>query len=201
MSMKLLLASGNRHKLDEVAAILREAGVDIDLLGADAIGGMPDVAEDAGSFAGNARQKARALVDRVPAGTWVLADDSGLCVDYLKGAPGVISSRFAGPEASDGDNTRLLLDQLSGIPPAKRSAHFRCVLILVGPGGDEVLFDGRCSGRIAPEPSGDGGFGYDPVFVPDGHSVSFAELDAEEKNRISHRAVAMRQLVDWLRKV
>ncbi|MEZ5278563.1 MAG: RdgB/HAM1 family non-canonical purine NTP pyrophosphatase [Opitutaceae bacterium] len=196
--MKLFLASGNRHKLGEVAAILRDAGLTVDLNGADAIGGMPDVDEDAGSFAGNARKKARALADRVPAGSWVLADDSGLCVDFLKGAPGVISSRFAGPDASDCDNTRLLLERLSGIPEAERSAHFRCVLILLGPDGEEALFDGRCHGRIAAEPSGYGGFGYDPVFVPDGHSVSFAELDADAKNRISHRAVALAQMVDWL---
>lgn len=199
MSMKLYLATGNRHKAEEVSAILAGAGCPVRVFGAEAIGGMPEVEEDTGSFEGNARKKARALAGQAPAGAWVLADDSGLCVDDLGGAPGVISSRYAGPDATDEANTHLLLDRLAGTASEGRRAHFKCVLVLTGPDGFERVFEGRCHGRIAMEPSGEGGFGYDPVFVPDGHTVSFAALENAVKNSISHRAVALRGLVDWLR--
>jgi len=110
----------------------------------------------------------------------------------------VFSSRFAGSEASDEANIRLLLDRLEDVPLEERSAHFRCVIVLLEPDGREKVFDGRCPGRISLGTSGKGGFGYDPIFVPSGYEVSFAELPAAEKNRISHRAAALRLLADWI---
>jgi len=198
MSMNFYLATGNPHKLEEFVAIFSSVRPAVRVRGADSVGGMPPVVEDGFDFVDNARIKACALRRLVPAGAAVIADDSGLCVDFLDGQPGVRSSRFAGKEASDEANTRLLLDRLEGVPPGKRSAHFRCVLVVLEPGGGERVFDGRCSGRIAAEPSGRGGFGYDPVFVPSGYSISFAELSADEKNRISHRGAALRLLAEWL---
>lgn len=200
MSMRYYLATGNPHKLEEFEAILSAVRQDIMVEGADAAGGMPPVEENADSFVGNAWIKARALNLRVPEGGAVLADDSGLCVEFLEGAPGVYSSRFAGAEATDEANNRLLLDLLEGVPPEERIAHFRCVIVLLEPDGREKVFDGRCHGRISVGASGKGGFGYDPVFVPSGYEVSFAELPAAEKNRISHRAVALRLLADWIQK-
>ena len=198
MSMRFFLATGNRHKLEEVVAILSAVRPDIRIEGAEAMGGMPTVDENGASFLDNARIKARALEQRVPEGGSVLADDSGLCVDFLGGAPGVYSSRYSGLEASDEANTRLLLDRLKDVPAEQRTAHFRCVIVLLEPGGEERVFDGRCHGRISVEPSGKGGFGYDPVFVPSGHEISFAQLPVVEKNRISHRAIALRKLAAWL---
>jgi XTP/dITP diphosphohydrolase len=200
MSMRYYLATGNPHKLEEFEAILSAVRPGLRVEGADAVGGMPPVEEDADSFLGNAQIKARALKLRVPEGGTVLADDSGLCVDFLDGAPGVYSSRFAGVEASDEANIRLLLDRLEGVPPEERIAHFRCVIVLLEPDGGERVFDGRCHGQISVGTSGKGGFGYDPVFVPSGYEVSFAQLPGAEKNRISHRAVALRLLADWIQK-
>ena len=198
MLMRYYLATGNPHKLEEFEAILSTVSPDITVEGADAVGGLPPVEENADSFVGNARIKARALKPRIPEGGTILADDSGLCVDFLDGAPGVYSSRFAGAEVSDEANIRLLLDRLEDVPLEERSAHFRCVIVLLEPDGRERVFDGRCQGRISVVASGIGGFGYDPVFVPSGYEVSFAELPVSEKNRISHRAVALNQLVDWI---
>jgi XTP/dITP diphosphohydrolase len=198
MSMRFFLATGNRHKLEEVVAILSTVRPDIRVEGAEAMGGMPAVDENGASFLDNARIKARALEQRVPEGGSVLADDSGLCVDFLGGEPGVYSSRYAGLGASDEANIRLLLDRLKGVPAEQRTAHFRCVIVLLEPGGRERVFDGRCHGRISVEQSGHGGFGYDPVFVPSGHDISFAQLPVVEKNRMSHRAIALRELAAWL---
>lgn len=197
--MKLYLATGNRHKLDEVRAILSGTLAEIEVQGADAVGGMPEVDESAPDFQGNARIKAHALKRQVPENAMVLADDSGLCVDCLGGAPGVRSSRFAGEDATDSANTELLLERMAEIPLELRSAHFRCVMVLVEPDGTEQVFDGRCAGRINLARSGDGGFGYDPVFQADGFEQSFAECPPDEKNRISHRSAALLQLADWMR--
>jgi len=196
--MKFYLATGNRHKLEESLAILSAANPDIRVEGADSVGGMPDVEENAVNFVENARTKARALKRRVPDGAAVFADDSGLCVDFLDGDPGVFSSRYAGTGASDEANIRLLLNRLSGVPLAERTAHFRCVVVLLESGGGEKVFDGRCPGRIAIEATGRGGFGYDPIFLPSDFDVTFAELPAAEKNRVSHRACALRLLANWL---
>ena len=160
---------------------------------------MPEVIEDTGTFVGNARKKARALLARLPAPAWVLADDSGLCVDALGGAPGVDSAYYAGSPGDPAANLRKLVEVLSHTPPPKRDAHFTCVLVLVGSDGSEAVFEGRCEGTLQTAPAGGAGFGYDPLFVPAGHRLTFAEMDESEKNRISHRALAWKALADHLR--
>ena len=196
--MKIYLASGNAHKAREFQALADAGGLPVAIVSAVAVGGMPPVAEDTGSFAGNARKKARALQERLPADAWALADDSGLCVDALGGAPGVESAYYAGPRASGAENLAKLVAVLRDVPAAQRGAHFVCVLVLVGPGGEEHVFEGRSDGRLRREPAGAGGFGYDPVFVPDGYEGTFAELPGEVKNRISHRGRAWAALAAWL---
>jgi XTP/dITP diphosphohydrolase len=166
--------------------------------GAAAIGGMPPVEETAVTFSGNALLKARALQKLAPAGAWVLADDSGLEVQALGGAPGIYSARYAGAGAPDGANTEKLLRELEIIPRAARAARFVCVLALLGPGGEEKIFEGECRGRIGRTLAGGGGFGYDPVFFPDGLDKTFAELGDDVKNKISHRARALQKLFNHL---
>jgi len=171
-----------------------ESGLGVRIIPAKA---MPAVEEDTGTFAGNARKKARALRDTLPGGAWVLADDSGVCVDALGGVPGVESAYYAGPQGDGAANLRKLVDALRDMPEEKRGAHFLCVLVLLGPGGSEQVFEGRCQGRMIREPAGGGGFGYDPLFVPDGFNRTYAELGDEVKSRISHRAEAWRKLAEW----
>ena len=184
--MELLIATRNRHKLAEIRAIFAPAGCE--LLAADDVPGLPsDVEEDADTFEGNALKKARALRDA--SGMWTLADDSGLEVAALGGAPGVRSARYAGEPCDNARNNEKLLAELRGVED--RRARFRCVLALCAPDGREWTLEGVCNGRIALRPSGGEGFGYDPLFLPDGHDTSFAAMAPEEKNRISHRARAL----------
>jgi XTP/dITP diphosphohydrolase len=201
MSMKLYLASGNPHKAGEFSAFAKAtadaAGLWVEIVSAGAAGGMPAVTEDAGTFAGNALKKAFALRARLPADAWVLADDSGLCVDALGGAPGVESAYYAGPQGDSTANLKKLAGAMRHVPNAQRGAHFTCVLVLAGAAG-EFVFEGRCDGRLLHEPHGEGGFGYDPLFVPEGHGQSFSELGPEIKNRLSHRARAWEKLAEWL---
>jgi XTP/dITP diphosphohydrolase len=196
--MKIYLASGNAHKAREFQALADASALPVEIVSAVAVGGMPPVAEDTGTFAGNARKKARALQERLPAGAWTLADDSGLCVDALDGAPGVESAYYAGPRASGAENLAKLVTVLRDLPEAPRRAHFLCVLVLVEAGGEEHVFEGRCDGALRREPAGTGGFGYDPLFVPDGHERTFAELGDAVKNRFSHRGRAWAALAAWL---
>ncbi len=199
--MKLYLASGNAHKAGEFQALAAAAELeDVEILSARAVGGMPAVDEDTGTFIGNARKKAQALRQIVPAAAWVLADDSGVCVDELGGAPGVESAYFAGPQGDSAANLRMLVERMRGVPDARRGAQFVCVLLLLGPDGVEQVFEGRCTGRLRHEPAGGAGFGYDPIFTPDGFVQSYAELGDEVKNRISHRARAFAAMVAWLRR-
>lgn len=198
MSTKLYLATGNRHKAEELTRWMEGRGLGWEVRAADAVGGMPAVEENAADFAGNARLKARALAAVVDGAGWVLADDSGLCVDALDGAPGVHSARYAGSGASDGDNLSKLLAALEGVPQERRRAAFHCVLCLVSPEGGERFFEGICPGRIIGERRGGGGFGYDPAFVPEGETRTFAELGAETKDRISHRGRALASLAEWI---
>ncbi|MDD2764105.1 MAG: RdgB/HAM1 family non-canonical purine NTP pyrophosphatase [Opitutaceae bacterium] len=198
MPLKLYLASGNAHKAREFQALADAAALPVEIISAVTVGGMPPVAEDTGTFAGNARKKARALKERLPPGAWALADDSGLCVDALGGAPGVESAYYAGPRASGAENLAKLVTVMREVPEERRAAHFVCVLVLAGPGGEEQRFEGRCDGTLRREPAGAGGFGYDPVFVPAGYARTFAELGEEEKNRLSHRGRAWAQLAAWL---
>ncbi|MDQ8200766.1 RdgB/HAM1 family non-canonical purine NTP pyrophosphatase [Pelagicoccus enzymogenes] len=196
--MKLYLATGNAHKIEELRAMLAAAGLAVEVFGPLEVGGMPEVVEDQDSFAGNALKKARALAALLPAGAYALADDSGLCVDALDGAPGVYSARYAGEDASDDDNTNKLLHILSALGEVDRSAGFQCHLALVSKGGEEQVFEGECRGRIIERKMGAGGFGYDPVFVPDGFSESFAQLTRAQKAGLSHRGKAMAKLIAWL---
>jgi XTP/dITP diphosphohydrolase len=203
--MNLFLATANRHKIEELTAILRASGVAAEVSAPSVLGGMPPVDEDGATFEANARKKALALAEKIPgsiagiSSAWAVADDSGLCVDALDGAPGVISARFAGAGASDAANTGKLLELLEQVAAPKRSAAFRCCIVAASPDGRTFAFEGRCPGRIINAPRGAGGFGYDPVFVPEGHDRTFAELPAEIKNRISHRARALEQFVAWLK--
>ena len=191
------LASGNRHKAEEFQRLADSSGLRVRIVPADP---MPEVEEDTGTFAGNARKKAQALQAQLPAGSWVLADDSGVCVDALGGAPGVESAYFAGPEHDAAANLRKLAEVMRGIPDGKRAARFVCVLVLLGPAGGEQVFEGRCEGVLAPEPAGGGGFGYDPLFIPAGFDRTYAQISEDEKNGISHRGRAWAQLAAWLRK-
>ena len=197
-AIPLYLASGNAHKAREFQALADASALPLEVISAAALGGMPPVVEDAGSFAGNGRKKAWALKPRLPAGAWALADDSGLCVDALGGAPGVESAYYAGPHASGAENLAKLVAVLRDVPDGRRAAHFQCVLVLVTPGGDERIFEGRSDGTLRREPAGGGGFGYDPLFVPAGHDRTFAELDPVVKNRLSHRGRAWAQLAAWM---
>jgi len=197
MPIKLYLASGNAHKAREFQTLADASGLPVEVISAVAIGGMPPVVEDTGTFAGNARKKIHALRPRLPAGAWALADDSGLCVDALGGAPGVESAYYAGPRASGAENLAKLVAAVRDVPDVKRTARFVCVLALAGPEREEMTFEGRCDGRLSREPAGSGGFGYDPLFVPEGHDRTFAELGDEIKNRLSHRGRAWAKLAAW----
>jgi XTP/dITP diphosphohydrolase len=192
--VKLLFATGNRHKLRELSELVAPLGIEV-CSPAD-VGGLPDVEEDRDTFAGNAEKKARAAL--AVTGLASLADDSGLEVDALGGAPGVLSARFAGAGHDDAANNAKLLDALAGVPDAKRSARFRCVLALVGEHGALTLAEGTCEGTIAHAPRGQHGFGYDPLFLVGGGPRTLAEFSAEEKHRVSHRGHAMRALAKSL---
>jgi len=186
--MKLLVATRNRHKLDEIRQIFALPG--LELLAADEVPGLPEeVVEDAETFEGNALKKARELC--AASGLWTLADDSGLEVAALGNAPGVYSARYAGEPCSYPANNAKLLCELKGV--ADRRARFRCAIALCAPDGREWTVEGHCPGRIIGEERGANGFGYDPLFVPDGYGQTFAELDGAVKNRISHRGIALAQ--------
>ncbi len=194
--MKLLLATRNWNKLTEVQHALAGTGWEAMIL--SDLGDAPEVEEDGATFEENAQKKARTAAER--AKMWTLAEDSGLEVDALGGEPGVKSARYAGEGATDTDRTRKVLDRLVSVPEERRTARFRCVMCLVDPAGDETCFEGRCEGHIAHSARGSAGFGYDPVFIPEGHDRTFAELGLGVKNEISHRARAMQQVIDYLRK-
>jgi XTP/dITP diphosphohydrolase len=187
MPEELLIATRNRGKLIEFSRLLE--GLPIKVRGLDEFPGLGEVEEDGKTFGENATIKARACAGLT--GIPTLADDSGLQVDALDGAPGILSARYAGPHANDSERIDLLLSELDATNDVERRARFVCALALFRPAdGFLKLFTGTCEGRIASEPRGEGGFGYDPVFIPDGYSQSFGELPADLKDRISHRARA-----------
>lgn len=189
---RLVLATRNQHKLDELRAILAAEGVDTAGVVSAADVDGPDVQETGVTFAENALLKARALVAHT--GLPAVADDSGFAVDVLGGSPGVFSVYWAGRQRDDAANNALLLAQLEDVGPEHRGAQFVCAGALVTPDGREEIREGVVRGRLLAEPVGDGGFGYDPLFVPDGHDRSYAQLTAAEKNAISHRSRAFREL-------
>lgn len=183
-----VLATGNRHKQREFAALLAEFPVQVEPLPE----GVELAPEDGQTLLANARIKARSAARAT--GKLSLADDSGLEVDALGGEPGVRSSRYAGPAVTFEDNNRLLLERLWGVHGANRVARFRCVLVLASPEGKEITAEGRLEGRITDAPRGAHGFGYDPLFLPEGGDRTLAELTSEEKNALSHRARAVTSL-------
>lgn len=190
------LASTNGHKLHEFQQLL---GDRLCLRSAAELGPMSDVAETASCFEGNARLKADALQKRLTSDAAILADDSGLMVDALDGAPGVLSARYAGDSANSQQNNTKLLTALAGVPEAQRTAQFVCVLVWRY-AGDEQVFEGSCKGHIAMQATGNEGFGYDPLFIPKGYDSSFAVLGEPVKQKLSHRAAAAFQLAEYLRR-
>lgn len=198
--MDVYLASGNAHKLEEFQTMMESFNLPVTLHPPGAIGGMPEVEETGEHFFENALLKAKALAAKAPSGAWVLADDSGLEVDALGGAPGVRSARYASDAGDAKANNRKLLRALEGVPKAERRARFVCVLVLCPVEGEPYSFEGRCEGSIADRASGDGGFGYDPLFLPSGFGRSFAELGSGIKNRLSHRSQALSRLAAFLGK-
>ena len=196
--MKLLFATRNTGKLRELRQLLGYVH-DLDLLTLEDIPGAPEVVEDGDTFEANAAKKALEIMAyaKMPA----LADDSGLEVDALDGAPGVQSARYAGDGASDMDRIELLLKNLQGVPPERRTARFRCAVAFVHPDdpGQVELFEGTCEGRILDRVQGTGGFGYDPLFYVEHLGQTFAQIPAEQKNQISHRGRAMVKMAEHLR--
>ncbi len=197
--LDLVIATGNAHKVEEFDRMFAACGLPVKACSAKTVGGMPKVAEDSGTFEGNAMLKARALRALAGPSRWVLADDSGLACDALGGAPGVDTAVYAGENATAAQHRAKLLTALTGVPPGRRTAHFLCHLVLLGPAGERYEFTGRCHGSVAEAEHGDGGFGYDPVFIPQGHTRTFAEIPPEVKDRVSHRAQAFTQLAERLR--
>jgi XTP/dITP diphosphohydrolase len=191
----LVVATRNKGKIVEITALL--AGLVDQVSSASDYAGFPETVEDGATFEENALKKAReaAAFTGLPA----LADDSGLVVDALGGRPGVFSARYAGDGAHDAANNARLLSECRQIPDALRQAAFVCVLAYVTPDGDEQLFSGSVAGRILAEARGEGGFGYDPLFLVDGFGRSMAELTLEEKNGVSHRARAFMKFRDYLK--
>jgi XTP/dITP diphosphohydrolase len=189
---RIVLATHNPGKLAELRRILVASRVDVDVADLDDHPDMPQVAETGSTFAENALLKARAVAAHT--GLPAVADDSGLCVDALNGMPGVLSARWSGRHGDDQANLRLLLAQLTDVPPDRRAAHFACAAALVLPSGAEQVTEGTVHGWLTDAPRGANGFGYDPIFVPDSFSLTTAQLPAEEKDAISHRGKALRAL-------
>lgn len=193
----LVIATRNRKKVEEIRRILE--GVAVELLSLDDFPGCPEVAEDSNTFEGNAVKKSKAVAGFT--GKPSVADDSGLEVYALKGAPGVLSARYAGIVADDKKNLGKLLAELQGTEEGRRGARFVCVIALAFPNNRVETFHGVAEGRIGTEPKGFNGFGYDPVFYPKGHHTTFAEMSADEKDALSHRGIALRKLRSYLSSV
>ena len=192
---QLVLATNNRHKIEEIKILLKDLSLEI--LTTRDIPNLPPLVEDGATFIENALNKAR-IVHRhakLPA----LADDSGLEVFYLNLRPGVWSARYAGERATDEQNNNKLLAEMRGVPPRRRHAQFRSVIAFVADGVEETT-EGVCTGLLGESPRGTNGFGYDPIFIPDGFKKTYAELTAEEKNAISHRSWSLKKMVEVLRR-
>jgi XTP/dITP diphosphohydrolase len=203
MTMELVLATRNKGKIKELQELLAKTVQNLHVLGLDAFPALGEIPEPGSTFAENALHKARTVAEAT--GLISLADDSGLEVDGLHGAPGIFSARFAGPQASDGDNTSKLLHELGDAGPEARRARFRCVLAAWSPNGQHMQAEGSWEGRIALSPRGEHGFGYDPVFVDLQSGLTAAEMDPKLKNERSHRAMALNNFVhrwpDFIRSV
>ena len=191
MEKIIVAATQNKHKIREIGEILKE--FDMEIIARDDAG-VPkvDIVEDGETFEENSYKKAYEIMKMC--GKTTISDDSGLMVDYLGGAPGVYSARFAGEDGNDAKNNEKLLTLLADVPYKERRAKFVSVITMVFPDGEAITARGECPGHIIDAPAGENGFGYDPLFVPDGFQRTFAQLSPEEKNEISHRAVALVEL-------
>lgn len=186
---KLVLATNNLNKAFEIKELLEDLDISVLTLQDYPTITMPE--EDRPDFAGNAIKKAEAV--SAATGLPAMADDSGLEVDALAGRPGVRSARYAGEDSSDRENNDLLLKELAGLPPEKRTARFRCAIAVAVPGKQTAFVEGTCPGRIAQKPLGKGGFGYDPLFIYEPEGLTFARMSRAAKNRVSHRGIALRK--------
>lgn len=190
----VVLATGNKGKIAELSAMLE--GFHLEVRGMNEFPDIGEIVEDGDTFEANAEKKARTVAEAT--GLVAVADDSGLEVDHLDGAPGVYSARYSGPGATDEKNNAKLLDALAGVPEAGRTARFRCVMVAYAPNGERLVASGSWEGRVAEAPRGEGGFGYDPLFVDAESGRHAAELPPEEKNARSHRGKALRGLLaEW----
>ena len=190
-----VLASKNKHKAEEIKAILGD-GFDV-ITQTEAGAGDIDVIEDGTTFEENAIKKAETIMKAT--GKPTIADDSGLCVDYLNGAPGVYTARYAGENATDGENIEKLLGALDGVEMSKRAAQFVCVIAFAQPNEETKVFRGECGGFISHEIKGDGGFGYDPIFYVEEYDLTMGELEPQIKNAISHRSNALKKFVEGIK--
>lgn len=193
----VVVATGNAHKVVEIEAILREVLPDVRFIALGELGEFPDPVEDGDSFVANALIKARAAFEQT--GFMAIADDSGLVVDALDGAPGIYSARYAGEHGNDEANNNKLLSELTFVDDDKRSAHFHSSVVFVKQDGTVIVGEGRCPGKIGYAPQGTNGFGYDPLFLPDAvEGLTMAQLTPEQKNSISHRFYALKDLASQL---
>jgi len=193
---QIVIASRNDHKIEEMRRILVQAGLNFELVGTAEFPNLPDVEETGSTFAGNAILKARAVSEFT--GLSAVGDDSGLCVDALNGMPGILSARWSGTHGNDQANLDLLLAQISQVSADRRSARFICAAAYVHPDGTEFVVEGEMAGTLIDAPRGDNGFGYDPIFIPQGHQITTAEMSAELKDSISHRGKALAALAAQL---
>lgn len=190
-----MLATANPGKIAEIVDIMQD--LPVTFVTKDQMPPWPEIVESGETYLENALIKARALVEF--SGKASIADDSGIEIDALAGAPGVRSARFAGAEASDEQNNQRMAELLRDVPPEQRTARYRCLAVLVMPDGTHLVGEGTCEGRIAREPRGTNGFGYDPWFIPQGQDQTFGELPLEFKHGISHRGEALRQLAERMK--
>lgn len=193
--MKYIIATNNPQKLIELERILSPLNINAVSPKQEGIS-LDDVEENGTTFKENSFIKAEAACKKT--GLPAIADDSGICVDALDGAPGIFSARFGGEDADDNDKNNIILDKLSGVPLEKRGAHYTCAITCVFPNGDRIQVEEKCFGKIAFKPDGDGGFGYDPIFLYNG--VSFGNFSSEDKDKVSHRGKALRLFKDELKK-
>ena len=204
MKTKICIASSNEHKISEFRRMFADAHFDCEVFGVGSLDGFVPPVEDGSTFAENALIKARAARTIAPADAFVMADDSGICVDALGGAPGIFSARYAGADGKDADklNNRRLLAELENVPDEKRTAKFVCDIALIPPSGEtEKIFTGEIAGVINHAEAGAGGFGYDPLFYLPERGVTTAELPPQEKNAISHRGRAFSKMVNYLKSI
>jgi XTP/dITP diphosphohydrolase len=195
--IEVVLGTRNHGKIAEFRSLFK--GMSIRILSFFDFPNVPEIKEDGKTFKENAEKKAKAIAKAT--NKIAIAEDSGLEVDYLEGEPGVRSARFTGENANDRDNTRRVLKLLVGVPWEKRTAKFVCIMCLAAPHGETLCAEGICKGRLSFEMRGTHGFGYDPIFIPDGQTLTMAEMDPRLKNKISHRADAMRRFRDLLKQM